>query len=248
MKKFVPITTADGSRTLYDVQKDIHFRSLDGARSESAYVFYQGSGLPTQPAPYTILELGLGTGLNLLFTLDQLAKSAPEAAVDYHVVESDALSPEIFLDLEHTRWLHDPRWNDLLAQGLSQLQARAEILTLAYKQARITIYPQRWQATVLPAELQVQAIYHDPFGPEDNPDCWTVDCFRWSSQHLSDQGRLVTYAASTQMRRAMVQAGLVIASLPGSGRKREMTVAARQESALAAEAKILRNRRFYAAD
>lgn len=248
MNKFVPITTADGSRTLYDVQKNIHFRSLDGARSESAYVFYQNSGLPEQSGPYHILELGLGTGLNLLVTLDQLAKTAPEEAVHYHVVESQALPVALFLELQHDSWLHDPGWNTILATGLNRLQTESQPLTLTYKQAEITIYPQRWQDCQLPAELQVQAIYHDPFGPQDNPDCWTVDCFRWSSQHLSDSGRLVTYAASTQMRRAMVEAGLVIASLPGSGRKREMTVATRYPEAMAATAKILKNRRFYAAN
>lgn len=248
MNKLVPITTADGSRTLYDTQKDIHFRSLDGARSESAHVFYQGSGLADQLGPSAILELGLGTGLNLLFTLDQLTQTDPDRAIQYHVVESQPLPAELFLALQHDSWLHDPGWNALLAAGLTRLQSENQPLTLNYAQAEITIYPQRWQDCHLPAELQVQAIYHDPFGPQDNPDCWTADCFRWSSQHLSDHGRLVTYAASTQMRRAMVTAGLTIASLPGSGRKREMTVATRYPEAMDPAAKILRNRRFYAAN
>ncbi len=248
MNKLFAITTADGSRTLYDPQKDIHFRSLQGARSESAYVFYQSSGLPQQIGPLTILELGLGTGLNLLYTLDQLSQADPNREIQYHVVESQPLATDVFLELTHDSWLKDQGWNQILADGLTRLANTSQPLSLYYRQAEITIYPQRWQDCQLPTDLQVQAIYHDPFGPQDNPDCWTADCFRWSSQHLSDQGRLVTYAAATQIRRAMVQAGLVIASLPGSGGKREMTVAAHQTEALAAEAKILKNRRFYATD
>ena len=108
----------------------------------------------------------------------------------------------------------------------------------ASERIRLTLYHGRWQETVLPADLTVHSIYHDPFGPKDNPDCWTEACFLWSGRHLLPQGRLVTYAANTALRREMVKAGLFIGSRRGSQLKREMTMAARTLEALKGDPSI----------
>lgn len=242
---FIPIDTGDGSRTLYDPARDVYFRSMQGARTESEYVFLSGSGLANQPAPRQVLELGLGTGLNFLVTAASLRQHYPEQLLDYHVVEAEPLGLAAFDSLQHEVWLKDSELLGLLRQVLqASSQQPGQLINQQQGTTRLSLYPQRWQDCVLPAGLQVQAIYHDPFGPEDNPDCWTADCFAWERQVLGPQGRLVTYAASTAMRRALVKAGFVIASLPGSGRKREMTVAGLNEAALEG-CEILRKARFF---
>lgn len=234
----VPVQTGDGTRTLFCTDRQLHFRSLQGAGSESSYVFLESSRVLQQTYP-VVLELGLGTALNFLTTASACLAQTEIQSLDYHVVELSPLDPPIFEALRYKTHFPEPLV-DLVLQLLQTVQTEA--LTLEYQKIRLTLYPQDWVNTVLP-ELQIDAIYHDPFGPKDNPACWTAACFAWSSRQLKPQGRLVTYAAATAVRRALCAAGLMVARLPGSGRKREMTVAARSEAALA-ETEILNQSRY----
>ncbi len=245
---YVPIQTADGSMTLLDQHNDLHFRSLRGARSESEYVFFESSRLQAQAFPWTVLELGLGTGLNFLVTAThalQHQQHNPSAALNYHVVEAHPLPLSAFDALGHTSRFAEPLCT-LLYEALSQTQP-GHMTEVCMGAIRLCLYHGRWQDTVLPDSLAVHSIYHDPFGPKDNPDCWTVDCFRWSGAHLLPEGRLVTYAANTPLRRAMVEAGLYIASQQGSQLKREMTVASPRLDTLKGHegVEILRKKTYY---
>lgn len=235
----VPVETGDGSRTLFDTSQNIYYRSLQGAYGEAGYVFLQGSALARWPEP-CVLELGLGTAMNFLATADFcLSQGVP---LLYHAVEAAPLSPELFGALQHGRLLRHPELVEVVAEALRQAQTAA-CVSVSYAGGELIVWKGDWQEIALPAELRVHAIYHDPFGPADNPPCWTPACFRWSAAQLHSEGRLVTYAAATPVRRAMVAAGLKVASLPGSGTKREMTVAAWSETALQ-ETRPLKQERY----
>lgn len=224
----VPVETGDGSRTLFDTSQNIYYRSLQGAYGEAGYVFLQGSALARWSEP-AVLELGLGTAMNFVATADFcLTQGLP---LCYHAVELHPLAPEVLASLQHGRFLRHPGLVELVTQALAQIQDTSRV-SVRYQGVELVLWKGSWENTPLPPELRVHAIYHDPFGPADNPPCWTADCFRWSAAQLHPEGRLVTYAAATPVRRAMVAAGLTVASLPGSGTKREMTVAAWSEAAL----------------
>ena len=64
--------TADGSNTLYVPELDEHYHSTNGAIQEAQHV-YLGAGLESVLASATgmvwVLEVGFGTGLNALLTL-----------------------------------------------------------------------------------------------------------------------------------------------------------------------------------
>ncbi len=240
---YVPITTADGSLTFLNNENHLHFRSLRGARGESEYVFYKSSALETQPSPWRVLELGLGTGLNFLTTARHAVLEGK--SLEYHVVEQEPLPVEHLQALLHREHFLETLC-ELLEQGIQQAGTgvRYRYENLRTGEISLTVYPSRWQDIALPDDLRVHAVYHDPFGPKDNPDCWTQECFQWSGQHLMSEGRLVTYAANTPLRRAMVDAGLYIGNLPGAHNKREMTVAAPTLSALEG-VEILRKKTYY---
>lgn len=241
------IQTGDGSRTLFDTEKNIHFRSLQGARTEADSVFVAASRISApddHKTPWRVLELGFGTALNFLATAETLLRAFPEHRLEYTVVEAEPLSPEVFRSLKHELGLKHPWLNELVAEALTRIcdpqttQQTSQQVTVSQANIRLNLYHGLWQQTVLPPDLKVDAIYHDPFGPKDNPDGWTAECFAWSSRHLVPAGRLVTYGAATAVRRAMVASGLIVASLPGTGSKREMTVASPTEAALS-DARIL---------
>lgn len=239
----VVIQTGDGSHTLFETSRNIYFRSLQGAQSESEYVFLEASLMTHRPSPWRILELGFGTALNFLTTADRALQE--HKVLEYHALEMSPLEPEVFLALAHSRRLKQPWLAELVAEAFEQAQQQKQVC-LSRSGIQLQLYAQAWQDCELPETLEVDAVYHDPFGPKENPEAWSAACFKWVSRPMSAQARLVTYAAASSVRRAMVAAGLNVASLPGSGSKREMTVAAKQAQALA-DARLLPSERYRSA-
>ena len=70
------ITTADGSHSLFNEEINETYHSVHGAIQESVHVFIK-NGLEYvlekgSPLPISIFEVGFGTGLNALLTLQYL--------------------------------------------------------------------------------------------------------------------------------------------------------------------------------
>ena len=78
--------------------------------------------------------------------------------------------------------------------------------------------------TVAPA---FDVIYQDAFSPDANPELWTPTFFARLFAALKPGGRLSTYAASTRVRNALIDAGFTVAKYPGPPGKREIMVATR---------------------
>lgn len=201
-----PVTTSDGSLTYLHPVHGASYRSLNGAATESQWVFLRGSGLAERPGPWRVLELGFGTGLNFHIT----AEAAGSAGVDLHYV---ALEPA---PLPADSWLVPAPWKTL-QWGVPQ----------SFQRITLTVHRARWQE-FFPPEALFDALYHDPFGPSVAPDCWSVEAFTWAKAALAPRGVLATYGASSAARRAMAEAGLYVGVLPGAPGKREMTVASRE--------------------
>ena len=68
-------------------------------------------------------------------------------------------------------------------------------------------------------------IYFDSFSPEKQPELWTVAIFEKMFQLLHPGGRLTTYCAKGDVRRAMLAAGFHVSKEKGPPGKREMLVA-----------------------
>lgn len=237
--QLVPIQTGDGSYTFYNVAENIYFRSLQGARTEAHYVFVAGARLPERSGDWSVLELGLGPGMNFLVTAQAFLDRAQAGRLRYHVVENAPLAPEQLDQLAYLNWFKYPDVYALLQAALAQAAPSRMNVTqplppiqLGWQQIELVLYPCDWAETALPAGQAFDAIYHDPFGPAANPESWTEPCFAWEQAHLAETGLITTYGASTPMRKAMAQAGLFLASRKGSGNKREMTLAARNPAAL----------------
>lgn len=206
-----PVTTSDGSLTYRHSVHGASYRSLNGAATESRWVFLRGSGLSERPGPWRVLELGFGTGLNFQITAE--AATAVGVELDYVALEPAPLPAEC--------WLVEAPWKAL---RWSQPQR--------FQRLSLTVHRARWQEFSPPQAL-FDALYHDPFGPAVAPDCWSPEAFSWARDALAARGVLATYGASSAARRAMVEAGLCVGVLPGAPGKREMTVAAREPEAIA---------------
>ncbi|MDG2015176.1 MAG: hypothetical protein P8J33_16845, partial [Pirellulaceae bacterium] len=81
--------TNDGSRTLYSEEFDACYHSESGAWSESRLVYLQHSGVDASLAAgqnTSVLEIGLGTGMNFLVTADRAIQS--NAPLTYTAIDN----------------------------------------------------------------------------------------------------------------------------------------------------------------
>ena len=66
--------TEDGSATLFVPELNEHYHSVKGARTESQHIFIDMGLKASATARPHILEIGFGTGLNALLTLETAEK------------------------------------------------------------------------------------------------------------------------------------------------------------------------------
>lgn len=216
--------TADGSPTLYVPALHEHYHSTHGARQESAHVFIAAGLRPLleaglgQPGdgPMHILEVGLGTGLNALLTLE--AAQATGARLTYDGYETYPLPPAAISALR-------PQWADkpALSAAFAALHASpwntAGELTPAFLLTKIQLPV---EDDNLPAGYY-DLIYFDAFAPEKQPELWTEAIFQQLYAAAAPGAVLVSYCAQGQFRRNLRAAGWRTEKLPGPPGKREMT-------------------------
>ena len=220
--------TADGSATLFVPALNEHYHSQHGARQESAHVFIRHGLLPLLPAaaetgqPLRILEIGLGTGLNALLTLD--AAQAAGASIAYDGLETFPLPPAVVAALQ-------PEWDECgtpVKERFAELHAapwNTPVALLPGFQLRKLHQPLR--EAVLPAS-HYQLIYFDAFAPEKQPELWTEAIFAQLYAAAAPGAVLVSYCAQGQFRRNLRATGWLTERLPGPPGKREMTRAGKK--------------------
>ena len=209
--------TADGSPTLYVPALDEHYHSQHGAAQESRHVFIEAGLRPLLAAgqELRILEVGLGTGLNALLTLEAAATSA---TIRYDGYETYPLPPEAVIALA-SQWTD----NAQLSQAFGHLHGApwGESTTLA-PGFELTKTQAQVQTAELPAS-HYNLIYFDAFAPEKQPELWTEAVFAQLYSAAAPGAVLVSYCAQGQFRRNLRAAGWRTEKLPGPPGKREMT-------------------------
>ncbi len=209
------LRTRDGSSTLYDHALDERYHSVHGAVQESFHVFIRMGFEATVADPLRVLEVGLGTGLNMLLTWVETDLTG--RVVDYTALEPFPLSPALLAEMDHAAAL------DLPARTVPFLDL------MALKEGA-TAQPSplfRFQVLATPAQeldrcAAYDLIYFDAFGPATQPGMWTLDVFQRMFKALSPGGILVTYCAKGVVRRTMQAAGFTTERVPGPVGKKEM--------------------------
>jgi tRNA U34 5-methylaminomethyl-2-thiouridine-forming methyltransferase MnmC len=164
-----------------------------------------------------VLEVGFGTGLNALLTLQQSLVSP--VAIRYDTVEKYPLPPAIISQLGVERYVLNP---ELLAFHEEMHRApwnEAVVLTPHFSLHKIA---DALQETVLAPDAY-HVIYFDAFAPEKQPELWTEAVFARLYAAASPGAVLVSYCAQGQFRRNLRAAGWLTEKLPGPPGKREMT-------------------------
>lgn len=212
--------TGDGSATLYVPALNEHYHSHHGARQESRHVFIEAGLRPLLaggPAKQRILEVGLGTGLNALLTLEAALGSG--VAIAYDGLETYPVPPALVAALQ-------PEW-DALGEPLSTLFAQLHAAPWNQPQEltpgfTLTKMEQALEKARLPPACY-HLIYFDAFAPEKQPELWTEAVFAQLYAAAAPGAVLVSYCAQGQFRRSLRAAGWLTEKLPGPPGKREMT-------------------------
>lgn len=197
---------------------DPYFAMADGL-SESRYVFLAGNGLPERFQPgFHIAELGFGTGLNLLATLQSWEASGNEGEFDYTAFERFPLDTAD-MARAHAAWPELTAYSrdllgvwDMATQGVHCGPIR---FRLVIGDARETV--PRWTEAA-------DAWYLDGFSPAKNPELWEAGLMQAVHDHTRTGGSFATYSAAGAIRHSLSDAGFDVSRQPGFGTKRHMSV------------------------
>jgi len=210
------IHTADGSPTLYIPELNEQYHSVNGALTESNYVYLEkGYSFHTSANP-VVFEVGFGTGLNALITAIHAEKTCRPTV--YVTMEKFPLENYYYIKLNYGV-LFNERGAELY-RLLHQAPWGVEVQITPFFRL-LKIYEDftglEWH---LPHFCDI--IFFDAFGPDKQPEMWLEQNFLRIYSFTSPGGILVTYSAKGEVRRRMISAGFTIEKLPGPPGKKEM--------------------------
>jgi len=212
-----PLETGDKSKTLLIPEWNETYHSHHGALTEALHVFILHGLKHSNKTTVRIFEMGFGTGLNALLSLEYAHKN--NLQVFYDSIEKYPLSYEEVKPLSYPE----------LAE-LNHLEKEFEEMHLAgwneTKKISDNFVLKKLHADISEPDLEpdfYDIIYYDAFGPRVQPELWSEEICRRLFQSLRPGGILVTYCAQGQFKRNLKSAGFEVENLEGPPGKREMT-------------------------
>jgi len=203
--------TADGSFTLFIPEVEETYHSTHGAVQESMHVFIENGLKACDKESIRVLEVGLGTGLNAVLTLQHATKE-----IDYSALEPYPLSKEILNELATSR--PDQFEMKFHVSNVGEWISIQENFSFVRMEVRLEEFQ---------SEDKFDVIYYDAFGPRVEPGLWTLERMQQCFSLLNEGGIFVTYCAKGEVRRNLQAAGFVVERLAGPPGKREMLRAKR---------------------
>lgn len=220
------VITGDGSSTIFRVDLNESYHSRHGAISESRHVFIE-TGLRTAFLKFglkvQVLEMGFGTGLNALLTMQEARKQGME--VWYTAVELFPVSPDLLNSLGYATASGFPddalafhRMHDLPYNVAGEISGSFVLDKRLVDFRDFSEDPGRYHV-----------VYFDAFPPKVQPELWTPEVFARMYTVMIPGGVLVTYSSKTEVRLALQECGFVVEKVKGPPGKREMIRAFRPE-------------------
>ena len=216
MNKLQLKISSDGSHTLYRPDIDETYHSIHGAIQESEHVFIKTGLAPLvkKKGMITILEMGLGTGLNALLTANYsyIAKQQIHyIGLEAFPVEKELIEKLNYVNLiggasqKYFNAIHDLDWG--------RVGVINNYMTLQKVEQKLEDYIPR---------KGIDLVYFDAFGPNFQAEVWDINLFDKLFNYMNFNSVLVTYCAKGKVRRDLQAVGFTVERLPGPPGKREM--------------------------
>lgn len=234
--------TKDGSFTLFNERREEHYHSFAGAYQEAKIKYFepcQIEKLAASGETVHIFELGFGLGYNLLPILDQIENF--KSKIVYHSTENDRqLFDYLF---ENAEQLYPKNKCDLFKEV-------ARYKTYQSSKLELKVYEGEARKTIQNLDGNAyDAIFHDPFSPYKNSECWTLNFFKEEFRLMKKHAILSSYSMSTPVRSAMHQAGFMLWEGIGDETKTTGTIASKiAHSHLTELSKRMRGKLFNSPD
>jgi len=212
------VTTADGSKTIYNSEVGENYHSTHGALQESRHVFLN-SGLKyflelNTTSEISVLEVGFGTGLNFLLSADYCTEN--QIQLDYAGIEAYPLTEEMISQTGYDQYLSPSIWSNFLNHYPNALSGTAQITP--YSQLQIA----HCELLNFNSNQQYDVIYFDAFASTRQPEMWNEEAITHTVRFLKPSGVFVTYAITGNLKRMLKSLGLKVEKAPGAPGKREM--------------------------
>lgn len=210
------ITTEDGSHSLFDEELNETYHSTRGARGESMHVFIR-EGLEywqfqNEANEISILEIGLGTGLNAFLTA-QFGKNHNQK-IHFTTLEPFPIKKEIY---EHLNYHQTESEQQLLMKIHEAVwEKEAEI------SENFTLHKTATKLEHFSTPTLFNLIYFDAFAPSKQPEVWSMENLKKCFKLLQKGGNLTTYCAQGQFKRNLAETGFDVETLRGAMGKKEM--------------------------
>ena len=202
---------------------DIYYSLQDGLL-ESRAVFLDGCGLPGAWAGggvFCVLELGFGTGLNIVALIERWARHRP-AGGHLHVFTVEGfLMPRDAAARALSAWPELSAVSDRLLERWPRARRGFHYMDFPEWGVSVTLALMEVHDALDAWDGQADAIFLDGFSPALNPDMWAEDVLLQVAGHAAPGARLATFTVAGFVRRGLQAAGFTVEKRPGYGRKRE---------------------------
>lgn len=219
------ILTKDGTKTLYIKYLNESYHSTHGAIQEAKHVFIDNGLKKVNNYDINILELGFGTGLNVLVTIDEFMKTDKNHIINYFTLEKYPVNDGEVLNLEYFKFFENPIIEEIFKKIHSCEWNKIIEINPSFKFKKIEIDFHQLDQVILPA---IDLVYFDCFGARVQPDLWEIDFLKKIKDKMSNNGLLTTYSSKGTFRRALQELNFKIEKLKGPPGKREMVNAVLQ--------------------
>ena len=216
---------ADGIPFSPDYGDRYHPRS--GPFAQAGHVFLQGNGLPGRwqgRSRFVVLETGFGLGNNFLATLDAWRSDARRCE-RLHFISIEK-HPLALADLARVHAASPlPHLAGALLRAWPPLTSGMH--SLAFDDDRVQLLLAFGDVADRLPEIvaRVDAFYLDGFAPDRNPAMWQPRLYKAMARLAAPGATAATWSAARPVRDGLAAAGFDVRRAPGSGGKREITLA-----------------------
>ena len=212
-------TTLDGSKTLYISDLNECYHSHNGAIQEAEHVFIKNGLKNVYDYEINILEMGFGTGLNALVTINEYLKNDKNHVFHYFTIEKYPVNNREIVELNYAKHFTFENAQEIY-QKIHELDWNKthEILpNFFFTKYNLDFF--KIKEINLPA---INLVYYDCFGAKVQPDLWEKPLFEIVKSKMKEGGLLTTYSSKGSVRRILKELNFEVTKLEGPKGKREM--------------------------
>lgn len=212
------ISTRDNGVTLYNRALDETYHSRHGAVPESQFVYIDNGLANCEKAHIRILEIGWGTGLNGILSLE--FGRIKRLNIEYTSLEKFPISDQMgstFIEKSNLLPATKALWQKMMYAQWEEWVTIEPNFVLNKQKVDVFDYE--------PNAGAFDMIYFDAFAPSKQPEIWDKSVLQKCFTALEPGAWLTTYCAQGQFKRNLKSIGFEVYERPGPIGKKEITVA-----------------------